>query len=182
MGIFDFLFGKKNPGNISNDVSASPSMPTEVKKGGGATSANGIDLDNAIYKQGCSRVGDGLLHLDWARQAARAGDTDRARVEYLKAAESWKQANVKDGGKWSREVEAANREYAAFVETDPTYQSGLAAIFPIITANPGILQTDVYKALPEMPKETASYVLYFAASTGVVERSKKGRTYELRVK
>ncbi|MHB1397555.1 MAG: hypothetical protein ACYDAI_11570 [Trichloromonadaceae bacterium] len=182
MGIFDFLFEKKNSGNDSNDVSVSPSMPTEGEKTGGAISANDIELDNPIYNQGCSRVGDGLLHLDWARKAARSGDTDRARVEYLKAAESWKQANVKDGGKWGKEVDAANKEYAAFVETDPSYKNGLATILPIIRANPGILQTDVYKALPEMPRETASYVLYFAASTGVVERSKKGRTYELRVK
>jgi len=139
-----------------------------------------IDFNGGQYRQGCQRVRDGLLPLEWARAAARSGDTDRARVEYLKAAESWKQANQEDGGKWATEADLANREYAAFVETDPAYRSGLAAILPKIKAAPGILQTDLYKECPELERETVSYVLYFAASAGVIERSKKGRTYELR--
>lgn len=138
-----------------------------------------IDLNNRDYQQGCGRVSDGLLHLDWARQAARAGDTDRARVEYMKAAESWRQANETEGGKWSRELELANKEYSDFVQADPAYKNGLDVLLPIIKATPGILQTDLYKACPGVERETISYILYFAALSGVIKRTKKGRTYEL---
>jgi hypothetical protein len=140
---------------------------------------NRINLNQPEYQQGCGRVGDGLLHLDWARQAARTGDTDRARMEYMKAAESWRQANETDGGKWSRELELANNEYADFVQADPVYRNGISALLPIIKTAPGILQTDLYKECPGIERETLSYILYFAASSGVIKRTKKGRTYEL---
>ncbi len=140
---------------------------------------NKINLSLPEYQQGCGRVGDGLLHLDWARQAARAGDADRARMEYMKAAESWRQANETEVGKWTRELELANREYAEFVQADPVYRSGIAALLPIIKATPGILQTDLYKACPGIERENISYILYFAASSGMINRTKKGRTYEL---
>lgn len=140
-----------------------------------------IDLSSREYQQCCGRVGDGLLHLDWARQAVRAGDAERARMEYMKAAESWRQANETEGGRWARELELANKEYAEFVQADPVYRNGIVLLLPIIKATPGILQTDLYKACPGNERETISYILYFAASSGVIRRTKKGRTYELHV-
>ena len=124
---------------------------------------------------------DGLYHLQQARAAARSGNADFARLSYLKAAESWKQANKAEGGKWSREVEHANKEYSAFVESDPVYKNGLAILLPIIQGNPGILQTEIYKTCPDLDRETISYILYFAAFGGIIERTKKGKTYEIRV-
>lgn len=164
MGFFDFLKG-------SND-SPQPA----------AGQADRIDLNRPEYKCGCGRVHDGLYHLQQARSAASGGNTDFARVSYLKAAESWKQANDTEDGKWVLELEQANKEYAAFVESDPAYKRGLAVLLPIIQASPGILQTDLYKACPGIDRETISYVLYFAASSGIIDRTKKGRTYEIRVK
>jgi hypothetical protein len=82
----------------------------------------------------------------------------------------------------ARELEQVNKEYAAFVETDPAYINGLAVLLPIIHSTPGILQTDLYKACPGIERETISYILYFAASSGKIERTKKGRSYELRAK
>ncbi|MBI2354247.1 MAG: hypothetical protein HYV06_04310 [Deltaproteobacteria bacterium] len=161
MGFFDFLKG-------------STATPQPA-----AGQADTIDLNRPEYKQGCGRVGDGLLHLDWARQAACAGDADRARMEYMKSAESWKQANETEGGKWARELDLANKEYADFVQTDQVYRNGIAVLLPIIKATPGILQTDLYKACPGIERETISYILYFAASSEVIRRTKKGRTYEL---
>ncbi len=162
MGFFDFLKG------------STAATPPATGQGGR------IDLNRPEYRNGCDRVGDGLLHLQRAREAVSGGNTDYARICYLKASESWKQANETESGKWARELEAVNKEYAAFVETDPAYRNGLAALLPIIQGNPGILQTDLYKACPGIERETVSYILYFAASSGVIERTKKGRTYELR--
>lgn len=164
MGFFDFLKG-----------SSATTQPS-------AGQADRIDLNRPEYRNGCERVGDGLFHLERARGAVKGGDTDYARLCYLKAAESWKQANETDDGKWALELEQANKEYAAFVESDPAYKNGLAVLLPIIQSNPGILQTDLYKACPGIDRETISYVLYFAASSGIIERTKKGRTYEVRVK
>jgi hypothetical protein len=143
---------------------------------------NSIDVNRPEYRNGCDRVGDGLLHLQRAREAASSGNADFERLCYMKAAESWKQANETEGGKWARELEQVNKEYAAFVETDPAYRNGLAVLLPIIQDNPGILQTDLYKACPGIERETISYVLYFAASSGKIERTKMERTYELRAK
>jgi hypothetical protein len=164
MGFFDFLTGAK-------------AAPQPV-----AGQADRIDLNRPEYKSGCGRVNDGLFHLQQARSAAGGGNTDFARLSYMKAAESWKQANETEGGKWAQELEQANKEYAAFVESDPAYKRGLAVLLPIIQASPGILQTDLYKTCPGIDRETVSYVLYFAASSGVIDRIKKGRTYEVRVK
>jgi hypothetical protein len=162
VGLFDFLKGSK-------ESVQQPSEPVDR-----------INLHRPEYQHGCDRVGDGLLHLNWARQAAHSGDTNRARMEYMKAVESWKQASETEGGKWATELELANKEYAAFVQTDPAYRDGIAALIPVINATPGILQTDIYKVFPGIEKEVISYILYFAASAGIIERTKKGRTYELR--
>jgi hypothetical protein len=96
MGLFDFLTGAK-------PTPQPTARPVDAVRQPVATQADTIDLNRPEYGNGCGRVGDGLLHLDWARQAVRAGDTDRARMEYLKAAESWKQANETEGGKWAKE-------------------------------------------------------------------------------
>jgi hypothetical protein len=175
MGFFDFLTGSKAAPQPTTKPVESVRQPVAVP-------ADRIDLNCPAYSDGCGRVGDGLLHLRRAREAVSGGNADFARLCYLKAAESWKQANEEEGGKWARELEQANKEYAAFVQADPAYRSGLAELLPIIQGNPGILQTDLYKACPGIERETVSYILYFAASDGVVERTKKGRTYEIKVK
>jgi len=175
MGFFDFLTGSK-------PTPQQAVRPVDAVRQPVAAQADRIDLNRSEYHNGCDRVGDGMLHLQRAREAVSGGNADYARLCYMKAAESWKQANETEGGKWARELELANKEYAAFVESDPAYKNGLVVLLPIIQANPGILQTDLYKACPGIERETVSYILYFAASSGKIERTKKGRSYELRAK
>ncbi len=126
-----------------------------------------------------SRSQDALSHLEWARQAEKEGNYLKARVEYLKCVESWKQAN--EDGEFSEEFEAATKEYQGFVERDPIYRNFLKQVSPVISSNPGILQKDIYLLLPAIGHSDISYVLYFADLQGRIRRVKKGRTYELYV-
>lgn len=139
-----------------------------------------IDLNRIEYQRWGTRVGDAILHLSLARSSAHTGNFNQARISYPKAVESWRQANESEGGKWEREHELTKAEFAAFVSIDPVYNDGVAVIIPFIRTTPGLLQTDLYKACTGIERETISYILYFAASSGIIERTKKGRTYELR--
>jgi hypothetical protein len=134
-----------------------------------------------------SRNEDAILHLNWARQAEKQGDFLRARVEYMKCVESWKQAGDEV------ELQKATKEYEAFVTRDPIFEKLIAALLPIIQANPGILQSDITKGAESIDwaklsghnrpvtKEDIYYALYFADKFGRIIRTKKGRSYELRV-
>jgi predicted transcriptional regulator len=140
-----------------------------------------VDIQNPRYNDSeGTRVGDGLLHLSWAREALCLGDINRARVEYLKTVESWKQANQTANGQWDEEVSLAKKEYSDFVRNDPLYINGLSILISIIKNNPGILQTELYKQV-DIIREDVSYILYFAAEMGIIERIKKGRSYQLRL-
>ena len=139
-----------------------------------------IDLNKIEYQRWGTRLGDAILHLSLARSSAHTGNFNQARISYPKAVESWRQANESESGKWEREHELTKSEFAAFVTIDPVYNNGITSLLPIIQATPGILQMDIYKAFPSIERETISYILYFAASSGVISRVKKGRTYELR--
>ena len=66
-----------------------------------------------------------------------------------------------------------------FARQDPLYQSIIAAILPIVTAQPGMLQTAIYAQLPCYNQEQIRYVLYFAHELGDLTRVKKGRSYQL---
>lgn len=126
-----------------------------------------------------SRVDDAHLHLNWAREAERNRDFLRARVEYLKAVESIKQANA--AGQYNNEFNEITSEYHNFVKRDPIYSDLVKRLLPLISATPGILQSDVPKQAPQLTREDISYTLYFAALFGVISRTKKGRSYELKV-
>lgn len=134
-----------------------------------------------------SRNEHAVLHLNWARQAERQGDFLGARMEYLKCVESWKQAGDEI------EMQKATKEYEAFVKRDPIYEKLISALLPLIQANPGILQSDITKQAETMDwaalysynrpvaKEDIYYALYFADKFGSITRTKKGRSYELRI-
>ena len=134
-----------------------------------------------------SRNEDAVLHLNWAKQAERQGDFLGARMEYLKCVESWKQAGDEI------ELQKATKEYESFVKRDPIYQKLISALLPLIQANPGILQSDITKQAEAMDwaalyshnrpvaKEDIYYALYFADKFGSITRTKKGRSYELRI-
>jgi hypothetical protein len=134
-----------------------------------------------------SRNEDAMLHLNWARQAEKQGDFLAARMEYLKCVESWKQAGD------DAELEKATKEYDEFVRRDPIFEKVISLLLPIIQANPGILQSDIAKQAESMEwatlynynrpvaREDIYYALYFADKFSRITRTKKGRSYELRV-
>ena len=90
-----------------------------------------------------------------------------------------RQQNVNAGGQLEKELEEAKREYSEFVKTDPLYIRVRDAAVGKIREQPGILQTELYEALPEFDKGDVSYAMWFAADHGFVVRTKKGRTYSL---
>lgn len=52
-------------------------------------------------------------------------------------------------------------------------------IISILQANPGILQTEVYKMFDSSVKEDIQSILYFMGKEGRIKRNKSGRTYAL---
>ena len=130
---------------------------------------------------------DAQLHALWARQAEQRGDFLAARLEHLKCVESWKQSG--DGAA----VNAAKAEYSAFVRRDPIFKALVAVLVRMIQENPGILQSDISKSAESsswpalynynrpLSREDISYALYFAHEFGIIARTKKGRSYELRL-
>ena len=134
-----------------------------------------------------SRKEDAMIHLNWARQAEKQGDFLRARMEYTKCVESWKQFGDE------AELKKATKEYEAFVMRDPIFQNLVSVLLPIIQSNPGILQSDITKRAESMDwptlynynrpvaREDIYYTLYFADKFGKITRTKKGRSYELKI-
>lgn len=51
----------------------------------------------------------------------------------------------------------------------------------VVSKNPGILQTDVYKLYHENMKPHVQTVLYYMDRDGIIERTKQGRTYSLKM-
>lgn len=113
-------------------------------------------------------------HYDLARLYLSERRETSAKAEYNKACELCPQIYGCEKDK----IKLQNETVQTVSESD--YTNGLAILLSIIQDNPGILQTDLYKACPGIERETVSYILYFASSSGVIERTKKGRTYELR--
>ena len=134
-----------------------------------------------------SRNEDAMLHLNWAKQAEKRGDFLAARMEHLKCVESWKQSGD------ITELEKATREYEDFVRRDPVFEKLLAILLPIIDSNPGILQSEIAKQAESVDwatlyycnrpiaREDFYYALYYAEKFNRITRTKKGRSYELRI-
>lgn len=132
-----------------------------------------------------SRYDDGILHIGLARKCKQNNDFLGARMGYLKAVESFKQANA------TKELDEANKEYENFVKNDPVFIGLLSVLKEGIKINPGILQSEitnkadesnwseVYKYNRPILKDDIYYVLYFADKFGYIKRIKKGRSYEL---
>ena len=113
------------------------------------------------------------LHLTTAREAWKAGDFATARFSYLKTAQALTQIKEADRAK-----AMLKQEQMDFAKADPLYQQVIAALQPIVSAEPGILQTAIYGRLP-FSREDIGYALYFAHELGDLHRRKKGRTYEV---
>jgi DNA-binding MarR family transcriptional regulator len=115
-----------------------------------------------------------------ARTAERRRDYGKARGLYLKAVESFEQAEkLVEYPAATIYVEKLKTEYYDFVvHRDPSYRLNLKQVLRLIQEEPGILQTETYKLL-HLPKSEITYTLYFAEKEGLIRREKKGRSYLL---
>lgn len=120
-----------------------------------------------------------IHHRQSVSDALDRRDFDQARLAFNGWIEALKQQNVNTGGSLDAEVKRAKDLFSNFAKTDPIYIRVSTAVIDVIAAVPGILQTDLYTALPTIPKQTLSYVLFFAESHGRIRREKKGRTHQL---
>lgn len=129
------------------------------------------------------RLGDAVAHHQYAKRMENRGKYVAARHSYLKFVESVKQFNALNDNEYDFLLESANDEYYHFVvDRDPIYKDLLNKILPVIKVNQGVLQKDFYALVPKIDRSDISYVLYFANKNGVIDRTKKGRTYELKCK
>ena len=119
------------------------------------------------------------MHFDRAEAFERSGDFLAARRSFTGAVESITQYDTLTNGSVAGAVSLFKRAYQEFaLQRDPLFKQYLAALLPIIKANPGILQTELY-GKTSLEKSDVSYCLYFADVGGIVNREKKGRTYQL---
>lgn len=123
-----------------------------------------------------------------AKPPGRSAGTDERINPYnipaLMAAGDWATARLmlqKMAYTMPRESEETREQFKGlmkrFAVEDPLYASAVAAVRPIITAQPGIKQTELYPHMPTGSVEEARYVLYFAHELGDLVRVKKGNTY-----
>lgn len=68
---------------------------------------------------------------------------------------------------------------AEFAAGDPLVGSVLRIITPLLQAEPGLLQSNIYKHMPGIGPEEARYALYFLEQLGMIRREKSGRSYRL---
>ncbi len=106
-------------------------------------------------------------------------DFDMLRVSYFLLIDAIRQANTQTIGALEEELQKARLEFSAFAERDPLYLEWCSKVLPIIDAEPGILQTHLYRRFPAHERENISYTLYFAEVHGKIRRTRKGRTYAL---
>jgi hypothetical protein len=126
------------------------------------------------------------IFLDTARAAEKNRDYLRARVQYMKCIE-----DLKRNGAPQKEIDYIEKEYEEFVKRDPIFRELINRLLPFIKENPGILQSQISKHFqsvewPELynynrpvAKEDIYYALYFADKFGIIQRVKKGRSYQL---
>ena len=103
-----------------------------------------------------------------------AGNYDLARAALQKVAYGMVGPGVSEDNK-----QLFRNLMAEFAKEDPLYRELMTKIKPLVLARPGILQTDLYPALPQYDQEVIRYVTYFGHEIGDIHRRKKGRTYEL---
>ncbi|MCQ2098371.1 MAG: SAP domain-containing protein [Fibrobacter sp.] len=133
------------------------------------------------------RLESGYRNLYTAQELSDSRDYLRARTNFMKSVESFKQAGA------TIELEKTIDLYKRFVKKDPIFKGLTNVLLNVINQNPGILQSDIagriesedwsaqYDYNRPIIKDDVYYVLYFADEFGLISRKKKGRTYELYV-
>jgi hypothetical protein len=126
---------------------------------------------------------DGKLSTDWPaqmreiKQAWHRGDYDFARTWLQKLA--YTLGTIESGQAPAWVHEKFKLLVAEFTQDDPLYKSIIDRVVPAVIISPGVLQSDLMKALPDVSPEHFRYVLYYAEYRGDIRREKKGRSYAL---
>lgn len=127
-------------------------------------------------------IEDGSIAIEWRQQfdeikeAWSKGDYDVARTWLQKLAYSITSMNA------PQEVhEKFKQLMVAFTRDDPLYADVMRVAIPVITANPGIVQSALSKQFPQFDAEQFRYAMYYGEIIGDVARVKKGRSYALTI-
>lgn len=107
-------------------------------------------------------------------QAIARGDWASARLWLQKWGYGMVGPNVPQA-----EKDDFKRLMTEFARCDPAYHATMKIVVPQVEAQPGMMQSDLTRGLPEEQQEALRYVLYFAAELGDLVRVKKGRSYRL---
>ncbi len=120
------------------------------------------------------------ISIDWRRQfeeidkAWKQGDYEFARDWLQKLAYRLKSENA---------PKAVHDRFKAlmadFTRDDPLYAEVMRVALPVISANPGIVQSQLAKQFPQFEAEQFRYAMYYGEVIGDVAREKKGRSYAL---
>jgi tetratricopeptide (TPR) repeat protein len=107
-------------------------------------------------------------------RAWQGGDYDQARQMLQKIAYGMVGGSVSD-----EQREDFKQLMTSFANEDPLYRDIVDQVMPMVAAQPGMLQSTIYKNFPHYNQEQMRYALYFAHEIGDIPRRKKGRSYEL---
>ncbi|MDR0673320.1 MAG: hypothetical protein LBF93_06620 [Zoogloeaceae bacterium] len=120
---------------------------------------------------------DWRAQMEEIAQAWREGDYDFARTWLQKLAYALGTIESGRAPLWAHD--RFKSLVAAFTQDDPLYKNILCRVIPAVTISPGVLQSQLMKALPDVSPEHFRYVLYYAEYIGDIRREKKGRSYVL---
>lgn len=129
-----------------------------------------------------SRKDTAIMYMQRGEIAWQQEDYPEARMSFFRGVEAWKQAAADDSSLESQ-WRSAQKRFEEYMQDDELYKTLLPKCKRIIEKNPGIKQTELYKALDddEVFDDDVRQVIYFAEKNGEIVREKKGRTYILRI-
>lgn len=115
-----------------------------------------------------------LRHCMEIEAAWERGDYDFARQQLQRIAYTMVGKDVT-----AEEKRRFTQLMTEFAKEDPLYNEVMDRLLPLLQANPGMVQSKIYKGEPDHIKEQMRYVLYFADELGHIHRVKKGNSYKL---
>lgn len=120
------------------------------------------------------------IPIEWLRQfvevdqAWRDGEFDYAREQLRKLAYELRSGETPTVVQERLKVLTQN-----FTRSDPMYAEVMRVAIPVISANPGIVQSTLAKQFPQFDAEQFRYAMYYGEAIGDVVRNKNGSSYSL---
>lgn len=115
-----------------------------------------------------------------ARDFARKGNHDTARLAYFYCIQAWGDA-MEENPELVDRFYAAEHEYGEFAKIDETYIRVLKIIKHLAAECPGIRLDDLLAILNAYKREDIGYVLYFGQKHGEILKTNEGEIYELKL-